>query len=179
MIDLTFVSSGLLKDNTCWRVSDTCTLTDHCAIAWRVAQQREREGQRTNHQRKTSSPAGKQASSTLMPCVSVWRVTTPRDHQPKKKLKTSCERWQMPAMPPCQGKEKETRTSLSTGGTTKSRRSVRSATKQGTGDGQHPQRGAEDGNKGSSRDIPGYIQYLPCRGNFPRAMEAAKTGALA
>ena len=37
----------------------------------------------------------------------------------------------MPAMPPCQGKEKETRTRLSTDGTTKSRRSVRSATKQG------------------------------------------------
>ena len=32
-IDLTFVSSGLLKGDTCWRVSDTCTLSDHCAIA--------------------------------------------------------------------------------------------------------------------------------------------------
>ena len=45
MIDLIFVSSGLLKGNTCWRVSDTCTLSDHCAIAWRVAKQRESENQ--------------------------------------------------------------------------------------------------------------------------------------
>ena len=29
MIDLTFVSSGLLKGITCWKVSDTCTLSDH------------------------------------------------------------------------------------------------------------------------------------------------------
>ena len=42
IIDLTFVSS-LLKGNTCWRVSDTCTLSDHCAIAWRVVKQRETE----------------------------------------------------------------------------------------------------------------------------------------
>ena len=33
MIDLTFVSSGLLKGDICWRVSDTRTLSDHCAIA--------------------------------------------------------------------------------------------------------------------------------------------------
>ena len=41
MIYLTFVSSGLLKGNTCWRVSDI--LSDHCAIAWRVAKQGESE----------------------------------------------------------------------------------------------------------------------------------------
>ena len=41
MIDLLFVSSGLLKGNTCLRVFDTCTLSNHCAIAWRVAKQRE------------------------------------------------------------------------------------------------------------------------------------------
>ena len=29
--------------NTCWRVSDPCTLSDHCAIAWRVAKQRKSE----------------------------------------------------------------------------------------------------------------------------------------
>ena len=40
MIDLMFVSSGLLKDNTSWRVSDSCTLSDHCAILWRVTKQR-------------------------------------------------------------------------------------------------------------------------------------------
>ena len=28
MIDLTFISSGLLKDNTCWIVSEICTLSD-------------------------------------------------------------------------------------------------------------------------------------------------------
>ena len=37
MIDLTFVSSGLLKGNICWRVSDAWTLSDQCAIDWRVA----------------------------------------------------------------------------------------------------------------------------------------------
>ena len=44
MIDLTFDSSSLLKGNSCWRMSDTCTLmSDHCAIVWRVANKRELE----------------------------------------------------------------------------------------------------------------------------------------
>ena len=43
MIDLRFVSSGLLKGNTCWRVSDTCILSDHCAVIWRVVKHRESE----------------------------------------------------------------------------------------------------------------------------------------
>ena len=30
MIDLTFVNSSLLKGNTCWMMSNTCTLSDHC-----------------------------------------------------------------------------------------------------------------------------------------------------
>ena len=40
MVGLTFVSSNILKGITCWKVSDTCTLSDHCAITWRVAKQR-------------------------------------------------------------------------------------------------------------------------------------------
>ena len=40
MIDFTFASSGLLKGNICWRVSNTCTMSNHCAIAWRFAKQR-------------------------------------------------------------------------------------------------------------------------------------------
>ena len=43
MLDLKFVSSGLLKGNTCWRVSGTCTLSDYYAIAWRVVKRRESE----------------------------------------------------------------------------------------------------------------------------------------
>ena len=43
MIDLTFVSRGLLKGNTHSRVSDTYTLSDHCAIAWIVEKQRKSE----------------------------------------------------------------------------------------------------------------------------------------
>ena len=43
MIDLTFVSSGLLKGITYWKVSDTCALSDDCARTWRVAKQRKSE----------------------------------------------------------------------------------------------------------------------------------------
>ena len=31
-IDLTFVSSGLAKRGNCWRVMESCTLSDHLAI---------------------------------------------------------------------------------------------------------------------------------------------------
>lgn len=36
MIDLTFISSGLAKGSTCWKVTDICTQSDHCAIIWSV-----------------------------------------------------------------------------------------------------------------------------------------------
>ena len=38
---------------------------------------------------------------------------------------------------------------------------------------------ADNGEQQDIGDVSGYIQYLPCRGNFPRAMEVAKTDALA
>ena len=57
MIDLTFVSSGLLKGDTCWRVSDTCTQCDHCAIAWRVVKQRESENRPPKINKSTGSKA--------------------------------------------------------------------------------------------------------------------------
>ena len=59
MIDLTFVSSNLLKGITCWKVSDTCTLSDHCAITWRVAKQRKSE----NRPSKKNKFTGWKASS--------------------------------------------------------------------------------------------------------------------
>ena len=34
MIDLTFVSSGLVKGNNYWKVSEIYTQSDHRAITW-------------------------------------------------------------------------------------------------------------------------------------------------
>ena len=36
MIDLTLVSSGLVKGNNCWEVSELYTQSDHRAISWGV-----------------------------------------------------------------------------------------------------------------------------------------------
>ena len=69
MIDLTFVSSNLLKGITSWKVSDTCTLSDHYAITWIVAKQRKSENRPSRKNKFTDWKASAFDADAMRLCI--------------------------------------------------------------------------------------------------------------
>ena len=127
-IDLAFVRSDPAKGNNCWEVSEIYTLSDHRTITWSVRRQQRPKNRQSQLRKKKFSvwkasafDTGSMRASIERSCAEGLTVEE-KVEDVMQKVANTCDA----AMP-----KKESPTRLSTGGASKSRSSMRSATERG------------------------------------------------
>lgn len=99
-IDLTFVSPGLSKNN-CWKVTEICTHSDHCAITWLIQPLSKCEN-RLSMQAKTIRWKAKALDKgSLCVCIEDAKITTRTAEEKTKQVMDAVMRACDAAMPRC------------------------------------------------------------------------------